>query len=65
MLATNRNFIKRRARELVKDKSLEGFNIIFLVTNKIKIFDKSEIKNHIKKLKRKLESLLSHEKSVQ
>ena len=65
LLATNRNFIKRRARELAKDKSLEGFNIIFLVTNKIKIFDKSEIKNHIKKLKRKLESLLSHEKSVQ
>ena len=64
-LAANRNFVKRRARELVRDKSLGGFNIIFLVTNKIKIFNDSEIKNHIKKLKRKLESLLSHELSKQ
>ena len=64
-LATNRNFVKRRAREIVKDKSLKGFNIIFLVTTKIEIFNESEIKNHIKKLKRKLESLLSHEKSNQ
>ena len=64
-LASNRNFVKRRARELVRDKSLKGFNIIFLVTNKIKIFNDSEIKNHIKKLKRKLESHLSHELSKQ
>ena len=64
-LAANRNFVKRRARELARNKSLKGFNIIFLVAIKIKTFNESEIKNNIKKLKRKIESLLSHELSDQ
>ena len=56
-LASNRNFVKRRAREIIRNKKFLGHDIIFLVKQKIKDFDKAKIKNHINNLKRKLESI--------
>ena len=57
-LASNRNFVKRRAREIIRNEIFLGYDIIFLVAIKIKNFNKCELKNHINNLKRKLESLL-------
>lgn len=56
-LASNRNFVKRRAREIIKDKKFLGHDVIFYVDHKIKNFDKVKVKNHIKNLKTKLESI--------
>ncbi len=64
-LASNRNFVKRRAREIIKNKKLLGHDIIFLVRQKIKDFDKAKIKNHINNLKRKLESISNATQSNQ
>ena len=49
--------MKRRAREIIRNKKFLGHDIIFLVKQKIKDFDKAKIKNHINNLKRKLESI--------
>ena len=57
-LASNRNFVKRRAREIIRNEIFQGYDFVFLVAIKIKNFNKCESKNHIKNLKRKLESIL-------
>ena len=64
-LASNRNFVKRRAREIIRNKKFLGHDIIFLVKQKIKDFDKAKIKNHINNLKRKLESVSNATQSNQ
>ena len=64
-LASNRNFVKRRAREIIRNKKFLGHDIIFLVKQKIKDFDKTKVKNHINNLKRKLESISNATQSNQ
>ena len=64
-LASNRNFVKIRAREIIRNKKFLGHDIIFLVKKKIKNFDKAKIKNHINNLKRKLESISNAKQSNQ
>ncbi len=64
-LASNRNFVKRRAREIIRNKKFLGHDIIFLVKQKIKDFDKAKVKNHINNLKRKLESISNATQSNQ
>ena len=58
-LAARRNYIKRSARELVRDEIFLGYDLIFLLIHKIKNYSKPEIKNNINKLKRKIESKLN------
>ncbi len=58
-LAARRNYIKRSARELVRNEIFLGYDLIFLLTHKIKDYSKPEIKNNINKLKRKIESKLN------
>ena len=59
LLAARRNYIKRSARELVRDEIFLGYDLIFLLIHKIKNYSKPEIKNNINKLKRKIESKLN------
>ena len=59
LLAARRNYIKRSARELVRNEIFLGYDSIFLLTHKIKDYSKPEIKNNINKLKRKIESKLN------
>ena len=59
LLAARRNYIKRSARELVRDEIFLGYDLIFLLIHKIKDYSKPEIKNNINKLKRKIESKLN------
>jgi len=55
-LAVNRNFAKRSAKEMLKTLSPKnGFDIIFLVRNKIVNFDKDKVKKNFAELKRKIE----------
>ena len=58
-LAARRNYIKRSARELARNQIFLGYDLIFLLTHKIKDYSKPEIKNNINKLKRKIESKLN------
>ena len=58
-LAARRNYIKRSARELVRNEIFLGYDLIFLLTQKIEDYSKQEIKNNINKLKRKIESKLN------
>ena len=58
-LAARRNYIKRSARELVRNKIFIGYDLIFLLVHKIEDYSKPEIKNNINKLKRKIESKLN------
>ena len=58
-LAARRNYIKRSARELVRNEIFLGYDLIFLLTHNIKDYSKPEIKNNINKLKRKIESKLN------
>ena len=55
-LAVNRNFAKRSAKEMLKTLSpKKGFDIVFLVRNKIDNFDKDKVKKNFAELKRKIE----------
>ena len=54
-LAARRNYIKRSARELARNDIFFGYDLIFLLIDKIKDYSKQEIRNDIFKLKRKIE----------
>ena len=58
-LAARRNYIKRSARELARNKIFLGYDLIFLLINKIKDYSKQEIKNNIYKLEKKIEFKLN------
>ena len=52
-LAARRNYIKRSARELARNQIFLGYDLIFLLINKIKNYSKQEIRNNIYKLQKK------------
>ena len=54
-LAARRNYIKRSARELARNQIFLGYDLIFLLINKIKNYSKQEIRNNIHKLEEKIE----------
>ena len=58
-LDARRNYIKRSARELARNKIFLGDDLIFLLINKIKDYSKQEIKNNIYKLEKKIEFKLN------
>ena len=58
-LAARRNYIKRSARELARNQIFLGYDLIFLLINKIKDYSKQEIKNNIYKLEKKIEFKLN------
>ena len=58
-LAARRNYIKRSARELARNKIFLGYDLIFLLINKIKNYSKQEIRNNIYKLQKKIEFKLN------
>ena len=58
-LAARRNYIKRSARELARNQIFLGYDLIFLLINKIKNYSKQEIKNNIHKLQKKIEFKLN------
>ena len=58
-LAARRNYIKRSARELARNQIFLGYDLIFLLINKIKNYSKQEIRNNIHKLQKKIEFKLN------
>ena len=58
-LAARRNYIKRSARELARNQIFLGYDLIFLLINKIKNYSKQEIRNNIHKLEKKIEFKLN------
>ena len=54
-LAARRNYVKRSARELARNNIFLGYDLIFLLIDKIKDYSKQEIRNNIFKLKRKIQ----------
>ena len=58
-LAARRNYIKRSARELARNQIFLGYDLIFLLINKIKNYSKQEIRNNIYKLQKKIEFKLN------
>tara|TARA_B100000886_G_scaffold219514_1_gene152435 strand:- start:1172 stop:1510 length:339 start_codon:yes stop_codon:yes gene_type:complete len=59
-LAARRNYIKRSARELARNDIFFGYDLIFLLVDKIKDYSKQEIRNNIFKLKRKIKFKLKN-----
>mgnify|MGYP000722319035 FL=1 len=58
-LAARRNYIKRSVRELARNQIFLGYDLIFLLINKIKNYSKQEIRNNIHKLEKKIEFKLN------
>ena len=58
-LAARRNYIKRSARELARNDIFLGYDVIFLLIDKIKDYSKQELRNNIFKLKKKIEFKLN------
>ena len=58
-LAARRNYVKRSARELARNNIFLGYDLIFLLIDKIKVYSKQEIRNNIFKLKRKIQFKLN------
>ena len=58
-LAARRNYIKRSARELARNKIFLGYDLIFLLINKIKDYSKQDIRKNIHKLEKKIEFKLN------
>ena len=58
-LAARRNYLKRSARELARNDIFFGYDVIFLLIDKIKDYSKQELRNNIFKLKKKIEFKLN------
>ena len=56
-LAVNRNYIKRKFREIIMRSELNSFDIVLIVKNKIEEFDKLKIKKNFIDLESKIEKI--------
>ena len=56
-LAINRNYIKRKFREIIMRSELNSFDTVLIVKNKIEEFDKLKIKKNFIDLESKIEKI--------
>jgi ribonuclease P protein component len=56
-LAVNRNYIKRKFREIIMRSKLNSYDAILMVKNKIKEFDKLKVKKNFIDLESKIEKI--------
>ena len=56
-LAVNRNYIKRKFREIIMRSKLNSFDAVFMVKNKIEEFDKLKVKKNFIDLESKIEKI--------
>ena len=56
-LAVNRNYIKRKFREIIMRSELNSFDVVLMVKNKIDEFDKLKIKKNFIDLESKIEKI--------
>ena len=56
-LAVNRNYIKRKFREIIMRSKLNSYDAILMVKNKIEEFDKLKIKKNFIDLESKIEKI--------
>ena len=56
-LAVNRNYIKRKFREIIMKSALNSFDVVLMVKNKIEEFDKLKVKKNFIDLESKIEKI--------
>jgi len=56
-LAVNRNYIKRKFREIIIRSKLNAFDAVLVVKNKIEEFDKLKVKTNFNDLESKIEKI--------
>ena len=56
-LAVNRNYIKRKFREIIMRSKLNSFDAVLMVKNKIEEFDKLKVKKNFIDLESKIEKI--------
>ena len=56
-LAVNRNYIKRKFREIIMRSKIKSFDVVLMVKNKIEEFDKLKIKKNFIDLESKIEKI--------
>ena len=56
-LAVNRNYIKRKFREIIMRSELNSFDAVLMVKNKIEEFDKLKVKKNFIDLESKIEKI--------
>ena len=56
-LAVNRNYIKRKFREIIIRSKLNAFDAVLVVKNKIEEFDKLKVKKNFIDLESKIEKI--------
>ena len=56
-LAVNRNYIKRKFREIIMRSELNSYDAILMVKNKIEEFDKLKVKKNFTDLESKIEKI--------
>lgn len=56
-LAVDRNYIKRKFREIIMRSKLNSFDAVFMVKNKIEEFDKLKVKKNFIDLESKIEKI--------
>ena len=56
-LAVNRNYIKRKFREIIMRSKLNSFDVVLMVKNKIEEFDKLKVKKNFIDLESKIEKI--------
>ena len=56
-LAVNRNYIKRKFREIIMRSKLNSFDAVLMVKNKIEEFDKLKVKKNFIDLESKIERI--------
>ena len=56
-LAVNRNYIKRKFREIIIRSKLNSFDAVLMVKNKIEEFDKLKVKTNFTDLESKIEKI--------
>jgi len=56
-LAVNRNYIKRKFREIIMRSKLNSFDAVLIVKNKIEVFDQLKVKKNFVDLESKIEKI--------
>ncbi len=56
-LAVNRNYLKRKFREIIMRSKINSFDVVLIVKNKIEDFDKLKVKKNFIDLESKIEKV--------
>ena len=56
-LAVNRNYLKRKFREIIMRSKINSFDVVLIVKNKIEDFDKLKVKKNFIDLESKIEKI--------